>query len=73
MTRDEVIRIAHLLVEEEGWPWDEPVIITRKRRFLLFGKMSWYIRTNTECRGTNVNIEIDDKTGTVLNKHFALR
>jgi hypothetical protein len=73
MTREEVIRIARLVVEEEGWPWIEPVVATRERRFLLFGKVSWHIRTNAKHRGANVNVQVDDKTGLVLSKCFAPR
>ncbi len=73
MTREEVVRIACLVVEEEGWPWVEPVMVTRERQFFLFGKVSWYIRTNAGNRGANVNIRVDDKTGLVLNKCFAPR
>lgn len=73
MTRDEVIKITRSVVEQEGWPWQEPITATRERQFILFGKVSWYVRTSADHRGCNVNIRIDDKTGEVLNKTFAPR
>lgn len=73
MTPDEVIRVARSIVEQEGWPWQEPVTVTRGRRFILFGRVSWHVRTNTDRRGCNANVRIDDRTGETLSKVFAPR
>jgi len=66
MTREEAIRSAHLVVEQQGWPWLEPIAASKKRFWV--GKSRWRIATNIDARGSNAIIEIDDETGEVLSK-----
>ena len=66
LTEAEVLRIARAATEEQGWPRseDEPVSVgytPGDRR----GSGGWYVRTNANYRGGNVNIWIDDGTGAV--------
>jgi len=72
LTDTEVLRIARVTAEEQGWPWREPVSA-------VFGPGGggspgeWHVMTNAGHRGGNVNIWINDETGTVFHKGFARR
>jgi hypothetical protein len=71
MTREEAIRAARLVVEQQGWTWLEPVSVNKSR--CLLRKPRWRIATNSHARGCNAIIEIDDKTGAVLSKSYLPR
>ena len=72
MTPDEVIQIARTLAEKNGWPWVEPLRVEDERRFILFGRRSWRVTTNTEYAdiGRNVHVQIDDETGQILSSEY---
>lgn len=69
--RAELIEIARAAAEEEGWPWEGPIQVLTRRRWVLFGPVEWEIMTYTDYRGGNVFVTIDDKTGKVISKSFA--
>ncbi len=73
MTVAETLRLARAVAEEKGWPWQEPVKVSRRRSFLFFGAAHWEVWTNAECLGMNVRVEIDDATGQVRQKAFLPR
>lgn len=73
MTRDEAITLAERMAEIEGWSWQLPVSATLGRKFLLFGRLCWTVRSNSSCRGSNVLIVIDDASGEVVRKAFLPR
>ena len=72
MTRDEVIQSARTLADKKGWPWVEPLWVEDERRFILFGRHSWRVTTNTQYAdiGRNVHVRIDDATGRVLSSEY---
>jgi hypothetical protein len=72
MTRDEVIQTARTLAEKKGWPWVEPLSVEAARRFILFGRRSWRVATNTYYTeiGHNVHVTIDDETGQILRSEY---
>jgi hypothetical protein len=72
MMRDEALTLARQLAAERGWELLDPVSV-RKYRPLWFQKPRWQVMSNHECRGMNVLIEIDDKTGEILHKAFLPR
>jgi len=72
LTETEVLRIAGVTAEGQGWPWEEPVSVgftpgSRRR------PGEWEVFTNASCKGGNAIIRINDETGAVLNKGFARR
>ena len=69
-TRVEIIEIAKTAVKQEGWPWEEPIEVLRRRRWVLFGPVHWEIVTFADHRGGNVFLMIDQKTGKVFRKSF---
>ena len=71
MNRDEALSIARVAAEAKGWPWQEPLLVTRRRRFVFFGPVSWHITTNAMSRGGNVRIAVDDESKTVVEQGFA--
>ena len=73
MTRDEIVQLARVAVEEEGWPWLEPVSVAAARRFLFFGRRTWRVTTNCDSIGCNAQIRIDDATGEIASKGFVPR
>lgn len=70
MTKTEIVEIAKSAVEQEGWPWEEPIMVFRRRRWVLFGAVQWEIITYADYRGGNVFLMIDDRTGSVFRKSF---
>jgi len=73
VTEIEALKVARDAATSEGWPWEEPVLVSRRRTWWFFGHQRWHIMTNTNLRGRNVNIHIDDRTATVTYKAFARR
>jgi len=73
MTEREVRQHAHAVAEAEGWPWQEPLLITRHRRGFMDGSMVWHVMSNAHKRGGNVNIWLSDASGQVIKKGFARR
>jgi hypothetical protein len=71
MVESEIRSMALAIARENGWPWFEPVQI--KKRTRLFRAALWTIWTNSDKRGANVIIEIDDASGTVIKARFARR
>lgn len=73
MTRDEAISLARNVAENEGWEWRDPIVATKARMFIVAGPASWHVMSNADCRGCNVNVQIDDQSGHVTSKGFAPR
>jgi hypothetical protein len=76
MTESEVIQIANEFANSNDWAW-LGVGIARRRGWLfrqLFraGKATWLVSAHNGL-GTNVEVEIDDETGRVLNSHYLPR
>jgi len=71
MKREEVLAIAKAVADAKGWPWQEPLHVQKRRRFILFGAVSWHITTNAMSRGGNVRIEVDDQSRVVVDQGFA--
>ena len=67
MTENDIIEIGKEAVREKGWSWQKPVIVRRIKKYILFGPPLWRIWTNSDAKGGNVVIYIDDATGKVLN------
>lgn len=65
--------LAKRMAALEGWNWQLPVSATQGRKFLLFGRLSWTVRSNSSCRGSNVLVVIDDTSGEVVHKAFLPR
>jgi hypothetical protein len=59
VTRDKAIELARAHCEKEGLPWVEPVVVTERWR-------EYVVRTNTEMRGGNVVIKINNSDGRVI-------
>ena len=72
MTRNEVIEIAHAVATKAGWPWEEPLLIEERRRFILFGRRYWRVTTNIQYAaiGRNVYVQLDDESGEVLSSKY---
>lgn len=73
MTHEEAIRRARALAEERDWIWREPVRVTERRRFVLFGHERITVRSNCDSRGANVLVELDAETGRVLHAAWLSR
>jgi hypothetical protein len=73
MTRDEAIALAKKTADSEGWFWKEPIFAKRERPFIFFGQLMWVVMSNSQNRGGNVFVRINDKTGEILSKGFAPR
>jgi hypothetical protein len=73
MTEHEAIAIAREVAASEGWPWCEPIITSKSRRFVIAGTVYWHVLSNANYRHTNIYLCIDDQTGRVISKRFAPR
>lgn len=73
MTEDEVLEIVRRVAAEEGWPYSEPVLVTRRRPWLRRTGGTWEIFTNRNFMGGNIRIVVDDDTGEIVNKGFIPR
>jgi len=73
MTSEEAIEIGHALARERGWPWREPVAVVRRRRWFVFGRRQWQLRSNAEMRGGNVFVIVDDETRHVIRAGYGPR
>ena len=71
MTENEALEIAKRVATERGWPWREPVSVTKKRRWFRFS--GWIVYSNAGFRGGNVRIEIDIATGEVIRAAYLPR
>ena len=71
MTEEKALEVAREVASAEGWTWLEPVRVRRRRRW--FGSPFWEIVSNSNARGMNVRVVVDDATGRVLEKWFLPR
>jgi hypothetical protein len=71
MKKEEALAIAKAAAEAKGWPWQEPLHVQRRRKFVLFGSVAWHITTNAMSRGGNVRIAVDDESRAVVEQGFA--
>jgi hypothetical protein len=73
MTDVEAIERARRVAQAEGWPWEEPISATTKKKGLFSKSLYWQIISNRRYRGMNAIICIDDDTGEVLTKGYQPR
>lgn len=73
ISEGEALQRARAVAEERGWRWERPVAVTLSRRFIVFGRRRWHIRTNSEMRGCNVYIVVDGEDGAVLHAAYLPR
>src|SRR5258705_5559631 len=66
LNQGDVIAIARVECEKEGWPWLGPVI-------LQANPMNWIVITGYDASGRNVRMVISRGTGEVLCKSFLRR
>lgn len=66
VSRDEPKQIAREHAEAQGWPWTDPVVVSREFR-------AWRVVTNAAMRGGNVSVWIDASSGDVRRGGFAPR
>ena len=70
MNSDRAVAIAKGAAEAHGWVWQEPLHVTRRRQFFLFGPISWHITTNAMSRVDNVRVFVDERSGRVKVRSF---
>ncbi len=66
VSRADALRIAEAHCREKGWPWEDPVIVNREL-------LCYYIMTNAEVKGGNVNIRVSLEDGSIIHSGFAAR
>ena len=66
ITAEDAKEIARAECEARGWPWIEPVRVSE-------GLTQFYVVTNVESRGGNVNIRVSATSGDVIQAAFARR
>ncbi|MBS2020272.1 MAG: hypothetical protein JST00_45855 [Deltaproteobacteria bacterium] len=74
LTHADAERIARELALARGWMWREPVRVSPRRRFVLFGRVtSFEVWSNADRRGANVVVVIDGGSGEVLRSAYLPR
>ena len=73
ISREEALDRARALADERGWPWREPVEVSRTRSLIVFGRERWLVTTHVGFRGGNVRIEIDAGSGAVVSAGYLPR
>jgi hypothetical protein len=73
ISKDDALEAARREAAARGWRWEEPIAITRVRSFILFGHLTYEVRTNAEMLGQNGRFVIDGETGAVLKAHWLPR
>lgn len=69
MTSAQATDIARNVAAAQGWPWEEPIHTTYRRRgWLGTGLRYWGVLSNARSRGNNVSVTIDDFTETVIGR-----
>jgi hypothetical protein len=71
MDHGSALRVARQFAVEKGWHWLEPVSVSKHWR--LFRSSVWKVVTNSDKRGCNIQIEIDDRDGAVIRGAFCPR
>lgn len=73
LTPADAERIAREHAESRGWTWLEPVRVTRRRRFVFFGRVTFEVRSNADRIGANAVVEIDAESGGVRRSAYLPR
>jgi len=66
ISRQTALSIARRKCDEEGWPWQEPVLV----REGIFTTSIW---TNCEMKGGNVGIRVRARDGSIVSAGFIRR
>ncbi|MCL2779740.1 MAG: hypothetical protein FWD73_17245 [Polyangiaceae bacterium] len=67
MTREEVVVKVHAYFEERGRRCKGKLVVYTCRKYIFFGDKHFIIEGNTDKRGGQWRMKIDDKTGEVLS------
>jgi hypothetical protein len=73
ISKEEAIEIARRAAKERGWRWEEPVRVSRSRRFVFFGRLTYEVWTNAKMRGCNGRYVVDGEDGTVREAYWLPR
>ena len=73
ISEEDALEAARQLAAARGWTWLSPVKVWRSRTFVLFGRRTYRIGTNSGMRGCNVWVTVDAYDGTILEANFIPR
>jgi len=73
ISQEEAIAAARAGAEQRGWLWEEPLFVARHRTFIIFGRLTYEVRTNTKMRGCNARFIIDGTDATILEAYWLPR
>ena len=69
ISEGEALTIAKEYAKQRGWQWLVPVNIDRRNHW--WGPLySYCIFTNASCRGLNIMLEIEAKSGNIVKGGF---
>ncbi len=66
ISRADAVRIAEAHCSEKGWPWEQPVVVSRE-------PFCYHIMTNADMKGGNANIRVGLKDASIVHSAFAAR
>lgn len=73
MTKEEAVEAAHEIAKQRSWPWVGPVRVHTKRDYLFFGRRCLEVWTNADCRGQNVYVMFEARSGEVISANWLTR
>jgi hypothetical protein len=73
ISSEEAVERARQYAEERGWPWHEPVRVTRSRAFVVSGRVTYEVRSNAQSRGSNARVIVAADDGSIVEAYWLPR
>lgn len=73
ISAEEAVERARRHAGERGWTWREPVSVTRSRSFVILGRVTYEVRSNSESRGSNARVIVSADDGSIVEAYWLPR
>lgn len=73
LSEQDALARARALAEERGWPWLEPVEVSRERSLVVVGRERWVVTTHVGYRGASARIVMNADDGSIVSAGYLPR
>ena len=73
ISAEEALDRARRHAEERGWPWREPVTVTRRRAFVVLGRVTYEVWSSSDRKGSNARVIVAADDGSIVEAHWLPR
>lgn len=73
ISAEEAVERARRHAEERGWPWREPVSVTRHRAYLILGRVTYEVRSSSDRIGSNARVIVAADDGSIVEAYWLPR